>query len=463
MSFDARAALVLTQKKVVDAVLKNGLQVKMSDARDEAASGRHQRDLSLYDTQLSAAGGYNRDKSDQAIAVFGTDNKSQTLDLSVTQLLPTGTRVGLSYNHLWQKTDSPFATLNPYFETAAMLSVRQPLLNNLLGRNDRGFIEASKLKLESRKTLSRHEKERAAFSAILVYWEWIVRRNNEALLSQSLQEAIEFEDLTKASGPFGVYDLNDLLNATANRLRYEQQLSFARQMARESRYQLLTLLNLGLETEIISRETPAWPSKARNSDAVLATALENRGDYRAALLQAESGKIGVAMAENGLLPRFDLVANVKLNGIEGDYDRSLREVTDADHPDYFIGGEVSFPLQNRFARGRKTESRADSTLALLKVRQLRNEIAKDVATLIGAVSEQSKQVALAGRLQDTTRRNWRVELDQYKNGKSRGDLVVRAQEEYLEAARNLLANLLAYRVSFTQLQLTQGILIESFD
>lgn len=454
---------MLTPKKVVNYALKNNLQIKSSDIQVDAAAGRHQKDKSLFDTQINAAGGYNRDISDQAIAVFGTDNKSQNLDLSVTQLLPSGAQVGLSYNQLWQKTDSPFSTLNPYFETAAMLSVRQPLLQNSMGRNDRGFIEASKLGLESKKIGSRHEKEQAVFFAILLYWEWTVRLKNATLLSQSLREAIDFENLTKASVPLGVYDINDLLNATANRLRFEQQLSFAQQMVSESRYQLLSLLDLDLETEITGNETLPLPSKTSESAFMIATALENRGDYRAALLQAESGKIALDIAENGLLPRVDMVASFKLNGIAGGYDSSLKEVADADHPEYFVGGEVSFPLQNRFARGQKKQAQADSALALLKVRQLRNEITKDIASLRSAISEQAKQVGLAGRLKVTTYQNWRVELDRYKGGKSRGDLVVRAQEQYLEASRNWLANLLAYRASFTRLQMTQGILIKSFD
>lgn len=457
------SSLQLTEKKVMALAASQNLQIQMSQLYPEIASGQVKQARSIFDTQLNVTGGYQRDKSDQSIGVFGTDNRTHNIDIEASQILPSGTQISAGWKNTKQKTNSAFTTINPYNETAYILSVRQPLLENFLGVQYRGSVTAAKKAYLAQKFQSEFNRDQSIFGAVLLYWEWIARKQNVVWTQRSLAEAREFETTAKQTKSMGLYDEAAILDAQSNRLRMEQEVNRAIQQRDESYYQLLSALNLPNETSLASNEAFPTSIKVGLKNESIQTALEKRQDYQAAIKKAEEKKVRLSMAKNAMAPGLDLITSLKLNGIEAAYSDSLSETSSADNPQFFIGGELSIPLQNLYARGQKQSAKAEEKIALLEIKSLENSMTERISTLHQSLLVQKKQVQLSNQLRETTRLRWQEELIKFKDGRSRSDLAVRAQEDHLASQRQHLSSLLSLRVLWMQLQLEQGLLSQKIE
>lgn len=137
---------------------------------------------------------------------------------------------------------------------------------------------------------------------------------------------------------------------------------------------------------------------------------ERRPDLQVLLTRIDQGSARLALAENDLRPRLDLRGELgKDIGNEGLGGRSRTPLEGA------IGFRFSLPLQNRAARGRVAEARAEIDALEARRRFLRDQIATEVeginigvgaAERLAVIAEQER--ALAERLAVAERRRFEL-------------------------------------------------------
>lgn len=156
------------------------------------------------------------------------------------------------------------------------------------------------------------------------------------------------------------------------------------------------------------------PADATALTGVVAAAVANfaqrRPDLQVLLAKIDQGSAKLALAQNDLRPRLDLRGEVgKDVGEEGLGGRSRTPLEAA------VGFRFSIPLQNRAARGRLAEARAEIDALQARSRFLRDQIATEVegitinvgaAERLAAIAEQERM--LAERLANAERRRFEL-------------------------------------------------------
>ena len=137
--------LELSIDEVTEVALKNSLDIQI--AKFDAYISRTSKDEaeSIFDTVFSAESSYNRDKLESASSLAGTDTRETIFSLGLEKKLPSATTLSLEATNTKTKTNSAFATLNPYTEAELEFSVTQELGKNFFGLADRSDIKITKI------------------------------------------------------------------------------------------------------------------------------------------------------------------------------------------------------------------------------------------------------------------------------------------------------------------------------
>ncbi|MFS0738179.1 TolC family protein [Sphingomonas sp. 1P06PA] len=175
--------------------------------------------------------------------------------------------------------------------------------------------------------------------------------------------------------------------------------------------------------------------------ALQATFAQRRPDLQALLARIDQGTARLALAENDLRPRFDLTGEVgKDVGDEGLGGRSRTPL------EGIIGFRFSVPLQNRAARGRVAEARAEIDALEARSRFLRDQITTEVegitigvdaAERLAAIAQQERQ--LAERLASAERRRFELGSSDFFLVNQREETATDAQVRLVDAQARIAA------------------------
>src|SRR5262245_54618637 len=108
--------LTLTEEKVIDLFLEKNLEIQLAEADRKISETEIQKAKSAFDTTLNSRIDYLINKKDQAIPLFGTDNRTLNFDVEASKSFPTGTRAEAFWRNHRESTNSSFAVLNPFYE-----------------------------------------------------------------------------------------------------------------------------------------------------------------------------------------------------------------------------------------------------------------------------------------------------------------------------------------------------------
>ncbi|AHE53402.1 TolC family protein [Sphingomonas sanxanigenens] len=168
---------------------------------------------------------------------------------------------------------------------------------------------------------------------------------------------------------------------------------------------------------------------------------QRRPDLQTLLARIDQGAARLALAENELRPRLDLRGEVgKDVGEEAPGGRSRNEL------EAIVGFRFSVPLQNRAARGKVAEARAEIDALQARSRFLRDQIAVEVdgitigvgaAERLATIAEQERQ--LAERLAAAERRRFELGSSDFFLVNQREETATDARVRLIDAQARIAA------------------------
>ncbi|WP_167954110.1 TolC family protein [Sphingomonas jejuensis] len=160
---------------------------------------------------------------------------------------------------------------------------------------------------------------------------------------------------------------------------------------------------------------------------------DDRPDLQTVLAQIDQSLVRLAQAENDLQPRLDLRGEVGKDigpeGLGGSSRTPLETV---------VGVRFSMPLQNRAARGRVAEVRAEIEALSARQQYLRDQIATEVEGINIAVDGAERLAEIAIRERDLSRRLAEAERRRFELGSSDFFLVNQREETAADAEIRLI-------------------------
>jgi len=443
--------------------LENNLDIQI--AKYDVYISRYGLDKanSIFDTFLTATAGYSNDRSESSTTFSGNKKLENTYGLSLEKKFPTGTKVTLESSHTRAWSDSSFVSINPAVDAEAKVSLSQSLGRNFFGLQDRLKVKLAQLDIAHSRYISLDDIEKSLADVQKAYWNLILKERELEIKKDMRKEAEKLYLRHKENYSLGLVEEPDLLASEAYLKQRENDVLIAELMLKTAENDLLFLLNRpGSEVSIIPKDSLDFSLRKEDLYSVLNSAVNNRRDYKALRNEALQKDISVRIDKNSLWPEIDLETSLARNGVDRKAGQAWSNVTSEDNPALFLGLTVKVPLENREAKSGYNISLAEKEKVLLRLKKTERLILRDVNNRVSAVNTLKRKAEASKEILALQKEKLEAEEKRFKFGRSSSDLIIRYEEDLLNARISLANDLYNYKISRIDLDLAENSLLNRY-
>jgi outer membrane protein TolC len=449
----------ITINEAVHTALANNLNLRLQQEEAARTLGTAQAEEGTFDPSL-AAEAMNQKQDTTPVALGSSQQETNTQwNARLSKRLTTGTELDLSWQNRRLETDSLFYPISPIYNSGLNFGIRQPLLQGLGSEVQTAGLEAARRQAEA---AAFQVDSRAADLAAEVknaYWELVFAWQDIEVRKLALTLAEKLRDETKEMIEVGMLAAVEIYEPESEVALRERQLIGGEWAIGVAEDELKLLLNTedwnsGLDPQDRPRMIITEPA----FDQVLANAMANRPDIKAADLQVEAARLRVAAAKNRVLPSLDLEGGVGIGGTSDSYRNSLDNISRDPDTVWRVGIVFSTPLGNNTAKGEYHQAKASLAKARTEAEFLRQQIRRGTREVVRDVELAIKGVEAAKKTSLATLKRLEAEQEKFEVGRSTANDVLEAQEAYAEAVSSENRVRIEYAKTLAELDRIQGII-----
>jgi outer membrane protein TolC len=461
-------ARVITLEECIRLALEHNLDVRIIRYDPEIATENLRLARSGYDPNLFIGG--SRDGSSQpgyfdpSIGqVPPSDSDTARINAGLRGLLPWGLTYTLSGGTQQRTGSRPFGTSSlPFKETVATTSIqlRQPLLKNFWIDGTRLTIELNEKQLGVSQLTLELQIMTTVTAVETAYYDLILAEDSVRVQEKALQLAERLLAENKKRVEVGAMAPLDEKQAEAQVATTRADLLAAQRLLAVQQNTLKNLLSSEYSewhnvTLAPAEKLTALPQVFNLTDSWL-QGVNQRPDLLQARMDLEQRGIVIKYRRNQLLPQIDVVGSYGRFGTDTEYSGAFREVSDGSGPSYSIGAELVFPLGNRNARSSYRIAQAQREQAVLRMKQLEQNIMVQIDNAIGVAKTQFDRVDATRKAREYAEAALQAEEKKLENGKSTSFFVLQLQRDLTAASSAEAQALAGYNKALAQLALAEG-------
>lgn len=456
--------LSITANDVEKIVLEQSFSVKQAHLKSQYAKQSILESKGTFDTNLNFNGYYNLDNSEKPSQIFGDRIDTANVGLSASHKFQTGTETSIGFSTQRIQYYDPLAINNvPVFPPDAIyepilsFTISQPLLKNGGGYIDRRNVSVAEIGSLATELQTSREIENIVYGALSDYWTLVLNRRHIKAMEKSVNFAEEFLKTTVSEFKLGTAEETDLLAAKANVLARKDQFLAAKEYERIWEESLRVRLGLEPAIKIANKENvPIFVKLEDSENTSIEQALEQRRDYLASKKELESRDVSLAIAKNTIWPSLDLYTSLELNDIDASFTQATSSLNS---PNLMVGLKFSVPIENRIARANRNKAKIQKTSALVALKDIENRIANSVVRSYQEIISRKTIVIQSQEALDLQVKKLQEEMEKYKMGRSSSDLIVRYQDDAVNAERDNIEAWLSYEEAVLRFRLAKGNLL----
>jgi len=415
---------------------------------------------SAFNPTLNTSLGYNNQTSQSTSQLDGgarTTNRRNTLNLSVSQLLPWyGARLSTSWNNARTETDNVFTTRNPSYNSTVSFSYTQPLLSGFRTDNQRNALQVQEIQLNITDTQLLSQIENISDQVRVAYWNLRSQIEQIEIQRQSLEQAQQLLQNNQLRVQLGTLAEIEIVQAEAQVASAEQALLNAEIQWRTQELAFKRLLVGGADDPLLGQtvnpvDLPSFVEQPVDIEAAIATAMAGRTDLQQQRQQRQISELNLAVQREDARPDLSLTASYALQGVGGNlYDRSglggapqlveqggfrdgLSSIANFDSPTFALTFNFSYPIGTSAAQANLERAQLQLRQADLALRNQELGIATEVTNAGMAVTNTFLQLEAAQRSRVAAERSAEAELTRFEVGASTNFQVVTAQNALTQA------------------------------
>ena len=423
------------------ALAGNFVDVDIADARVLAARG-------LDDFVIDASGTWTHTRADNTPAQATSFSPYDLVDLaaSLTRPFSTGGTVALKldvpYIRRGYAGDSTASAVGPTeaiqgYIPSVQLALTQPLLRG------RGYDVARAKIRQANADRGVASRQLVAQASIVLrdvaraYWELAFATGQLALRRDALEATREQLRAVMAQIDVGKQSPSGSAEVEVNvALRQEELVDAERELTeRSADFGRL----LGVEAIAPAFRTIDAPAVlAPSGEDLLARALAENGEIAALHAQATAASIDVDVAENALLPAFNLVASGGALGIAADAKEAFSNMVNFGGYTMQAGFVFQEPVERRGQRGARDEALERMHKARLAETEARTRVASEVAAAMAALDATQQRAAVLAHAVEVADLDLAGEKARFQANRSTNFDVLRRQQTATEVRLRLL-------------------------
>lgn len=462
----ASSKIVVNEGDIIDRVIVAAPQTLIAKEELGEVEAGYMSSKSIFDTNLSAESNYNRDEYQRSSAFFGTRTDTANWNVGVAKKLPIGMSTSLDWsNHrvqlFGQSTigGSTVFPTGPTYNSILNFSLSQSMMKNFAGLNDRSVVNMAKQSLLAADLGTKYRVATIANRALSLYWQLVISNAYISARIRAVDDAINFLNITMGRKDLGTVEETDVLAARANLIGKRNGLLAAKRLSENLEKELKNLLAYSVDDKIVPHDkSPKYIEGAYlNVDEGIRIALENRWDYLARKEEVKRENVNVVSSKNKRWPSLDLVSTLAVNGLTGSYSNTMDNV---DHPNWTVGMQFSFPLENRYARADYKTAKHKKAKVLIELKKMENDIANTISELVNRVKINEKIYFNATEAKKLQREKLDKETNKYSMGRSSSELIVLYQDDLIRSEISALDAWADYITTILDLKLAENTLID---
>jgi outer membrane protein len=457
-------AILLTLEEAVQLALERNLDIVLQ--RYDRAQARNSvlQSLGMYDLLSDAALTALDQQSATTDPLRASAIESQSFGLGLSQLLPTGTDIGLALNGRQFQQETRFGAVPETVDTTLDITLNQPLLRNF----GRLATERSLLIARANSDISRQEFERILTinlqQVINAYWALVEARQQIVVAQESLALANELHERNRIQVDVGTLAPLELVQSEATIATRQEEIIRTEARVGDAADELRRLLNFPpgelWEVEIRPVTEPEVDSVPIDVQEAIGIALAERPELHSQRLVIERAEIDARYFAQQTRPRLDFNINYGYGGSADDYGRSFEQITNLDFPGWTTRLLFAYPIQNRSARAQKTIANLGLEQTEVQLEQLETLISTEVRQAARAVTTAAQQIEAARVSVRFQERNLDAERKRYENGMSTSFQITQIQEDLTFARSRLVTATINYETALAAYYRTIGRLLE---
>jgi len=416
---------------------------------------------SVYDTNLDASYEYDEDRLDKNSIVLGTTTTTITQQGSLSKRLPTGTVLSLDIDHSRRVTDSTSYSINPYHESAATVSITQPLARNFLGIIDRNTIKITGLDVENTGYTSLDKIEYELAGSQEAYWKLVLAHKDLELAKNMLENTKVLFAANKRKFDIGMVELPEFYAVEADLNQKENDLLFATDKLNSALNLLRFKLNLDKDIIIDPVDDFECREITAKFEDIITIALNNRRDYKADKNTVKSMDLYLEIKKSSMWPQIDLKGTFKKNGLDRKFNNSMRDITGKDRPEYIAEVVFSFPLENSQARAEYSQKELKKARALVALKKTECLIFVEVNDAFVHAKRMYDSVRLLKKAAELEHKKYLGEEERFNRGRTDTDRLLRYQNDFFAAELIYLRSLYNYKEAVIDLNVAMNNLLKT--
>jgi len=459
--YPSKDAVELTADDVARFAVLRSLNIQVAQTDFSIKTQDITESLARYDTNLTANAFYEWEEEEQPTVILGNRSITGHLDASLKKKTPFGLEVELFHETQRNSTNSAFSAINPVYESHAGLEIRQALLQNFFGIVDRSEVNLVKLDVSQFREEVLDQIETIVFDSRTAFWSYVETIRFLETQQKGYEFSKDFYEIVKKQLDTGLSELPDFYAAEANLREKIQNILDAQLQVKIAMNELK--LQLSYYDELAPKQELTFTDVKVSFDEVMDTAMKYRRDYKQKLIDIESSGIQIKVDRMKKLPQLDGVAIYGSNALDEDLVPEQGEVFGFNHARYYVGFELSYPLENRQAKADEQRSQLELKKAKLELEQLTQQIQVDVENVYKEITISNEKVRQAIKIAELQKKKLEEELKQYRVGRSSSKIIIDYQNDALDAETGKIEAFVEYEIAKDLLLFTQNRLLEALD
>lgn len=410
------------------------------------------------------------------------------------RLLTGGLLAGSWTNSRLSTNPTVVNQVNPDYVTGLNLSINQPLLRDFGWRFALLVVDVAQIGEEQSYQIYKAQVAGLVENVERAYWTYVLAIESTRVQQRGLDLAKELLRQNQSRFNVGSLPRTAVLESEAEVARREADLVRSSALQRIARDNLRALINARQEDDeslimIAPADEPAVTTTVFDLDESLRVAYVQRPELLAARANVDGRGVERKIAENRLLPRFDLVGSLGLNGLGGDnagvlptpapgqtpnpfgnfipnpqvlggYSRSLELLTDGRYYQYLIGAQLVIPLDNASAKADFAQAKVNSENARLSLLQTEENVTLEITQAVNNLKALLRRIDATRVARELAEENVRNQQARYDVGLATTKDLIDFQDRLTQAEQAEVEAVAAYAIELARLHFAEGTLLE---
>jgi outer membrane protein TolC len=462
----------LTLNEAIELALRHNLGLALQREQVHLVDIGRSQALANFEPSLSASADRTTSQSPPRTRQEGEAGQvprytSDNWNVALSEQLPTGTTVSLSFNNNRAESTLGTAVAPLIFRSQLALGINQALLQ---GFSFSGRVQwAPVLQAEFDSEAARQTARQTAMLAIKAtedaYWNLVQSFKAYEVAREAQEVADKQLELTRRKIAAGVQPESELLSVEGTQAN--RQLEVVRAEAQIETYADVLRQQLNLpapewEQPLLPTDAPTFLRVVVPFTAAWERALVLRPDLKQVQIDLRKGSLLLEVAQNARLPMLNARGNLSAVGQDADYGQALGQLGARAGWLWTVGLDFAWAPIGVASRANVRRWQTALRLNSLNREQKLVEIRFQLRTALRTIDTAERKLYAAAKSRDLAERNLDVEQRKFLNGLpgSSNYMVATRQAELSQARLSELQALIDHQIARSDLQLQIGELLE---